>query len=636
MATIKNGWLVYQPEQEHLLAHVQDCAEHQQAALEPVTLADFLANAASYLVEQRHIVAFLESVDLGRLLQCASEHHATVGLLPVHAKSKVCRLFGIAAKIEDAMPLALKQQGGVSLDLLFCNDEVVIWMVILGDVPFIELKKIAYEQGLFWQHIKSIPASIRMLFQLQPKQITVTTAKETKIKTALIGALIIENDIEALVPHFAKETASNLDGKLSVVFVAPTSIMDYLSFFATVLSPRPRLSRAISYLKTARMTLESPVPIDYYIDGQQRSAQHLSFRNVPKAVTVNVGQKFLETHKPSETDKDIVKVKTLPQGKDRLIPLSQRLPLFSTAEEEDFKEIFLALRDYARPSTPFNLFMILSAMLATMGMFLDNAPVVIGAMLLAPLMGPLVALSMATLRNNPKLLRSALLVFCSGTGLALFVAALTTFILPYEQITGEIRSRLQPNLLDLGVAVVSGIAAAYAHARENVQKSLPGVAVAVALVPPICVMGIGIGWMEWDVISGAGLLFVANLVGIVLAGMFTFMMLGFAPVIKVNRELSFSLLLAILVSFPLYQSFKNTIVYERIEKHIGAKTYQVNGKSMELSDIAVRPAGDKLEILAQLHSPEAVQAEDIEALRDILGKQLDKPVLLDVSARLVR
>jgi uncharacterized membrane protein len=75
-----------------------------------------------------------------------------------------------------------------------------------------------------------------------------------------------------------------------------------------------------------------------------------------------------------------------------------------------------------------------------------------------------------------------------------------------------ILSRLQPNLLDLGVAIVSGIAAAYAHARESIQKSLPGVAVAVALVPPACVMGVGIGWLDWSIISGAGLLFLTNLI----------------------------------------------------------------------------------------------------------------------------
>ena len=249
------------------------------------------------------------------------------------------------------------------------------------------------------------------------------------------------------------------------------------------------------------------------------------------------------------------------------------------------------LRDYARLSVPFALLMALSAMLATLGMFLNSAPVVIGAMVLAPLMGPLVSLAMGILRNNDRLLKSSLQVFAIGTGLTLLVAALTALLLPYEQATNEIRARLQPNLLDLGVAIVSGIAAAYAHARENIQKSLPGIAIAVALVPPACVMGIGVGWMNWAVISGAGLLFFTNLIGITLAGIFTFLFLGFAPAFKVNRGLGFSLLLTVLVSIPLYQAFMNTVVYQRIEKTVSTQTYQVNSKLLELSDVSAYSHG---------------------------------------------
>ena len=636
MATVKNGWLIYPPEQEHLLAQALDCATYLGATLEPLEQASFIANAPDYLGKTRHVVTLLESVDLGPVLRCAHEQGATVGLLPVHAKSKVCRLFKIPRVLEEAMPLALESDSGMKLDLLLCNDEPVIWMITLGDVPFIELRQIAYEQGLLWQRIKTIPEGVRALFHLQPKVVTVTTAKETTIKTAVIGAMVIENDIESLTPHFASQTASVLDGKLCAVLAAPSSIMDYLSFFLMVMTPTPHQPRSISYIKTARMTLESAVAIDYYMDGQRRSAQHLAFQVIPKAVEVNVGEEFMAAHKPAEFDKDVVKIQTLPQGEEQLKRLRQRLPLFSTAAEQDFKELFGMLRNYAHLSVPFVLLVVLSAMLATLGLFLDNAPVVIGAMLLAPLMGPLVALSMGFLRNDRRLLTSALQVFGTGTGLTLLVAALTALFLPYEQITSEMHTRLEPNLLDLGVAIIAGIAAAYAHAREHVLKSLPGVAVAVALVPPACVVGVGLGWMNWAVISGAGLLFLANLVGIILAAMFAFLCLGFAPVTKAHRELGFSVLLTVLIAVPLYHAFTNTVVYQRIEKTISGQTYQVNGKTVELTDVSARPVGDKIEIRGQLHSPEPVVAEDVAELRNIIGSQLDETVVLDVSLRLVR
>jgi len=634
MATLSSGWLIYQPANKNLVSHAQDCAQHQDATLEAIELSDFMANASAYLAKNPHVVAMLESVDLGPLLQCISEHGGQIGLLPVHPKSKVCRLFKIPTTMEDAMPLALASDRSVKLDLLFCNDEVVLWMVILGDAPFIELKQIAYQEGLLWQHIKSIPGGIQALFQLQPRMVTVTTAKDIKLKTAIVGALIIENDIESLASHFANETSSNLDGKLSAILVAPSSIMDYLSFCATALSPRPQLARAVSYFKTAHLTLESPNELTYYIDGQRRSASKVSFSVVPKAVSVNVGQKFLTTHTTTENDKDVSKIKTLPQGEERLSRLKQHLPLFSIAREDDFKDIFIMLRDYARLTAPFVLLMLLSAMLATFGLFLNSSPVVIGAMLMAPLMGPLMSLAMAVLRNDSKLMKSALEVFLIGTGLTLLVAAITTLMLPYEQATDEIRARLQPNLLDLGVAVVSGMAAAYAHAKEIVQKSLAGVAIAVALVPPACVVGIGIGWLDWGIISGAGLLFLTNLAGIALAGTLMFLCLGFTPVISVSRSLGFSLLLTALVSVPLYQTFKNTVLYQRTEKSISTQTYEVNGKSVSLSDVLVAPEDDKIKVTGALHSSETIGASDIAALRDIIGEQLNEPVVLDVALHL--
>ena len=446
---------------------------------------------------------------------------------------------------------------------------------------------------------------------------------------------MVKNDIESLAMHFAKETVSNANGKFSTVLVAPSSIMDYVSFFLTALTPQSLKSKSIGYIETSKLTIESNEELVYYVDGEQRSAQKLSFNIIPKAVNVNVGPKFLVAE-PTVEVKDIVKLKTLPQSEERLAPLKQKLPLFSIAHEDDFKDTFLMLREYTRFSVPYALLMVLSAMLATLGLFLNNTSVVIGAMILAPLMGPLVSMAMGILRNDNKLLNSALKVLGLGTGLTLLVAAVTTLLLPYEQATDEILSRLQPNLLDLGVAVVSGVAAAYAHARESIQKGLAGVAVAVALVPPACVMGVGIGWLDWVVFSGSGLLFLTNLVGITLAGILTFLCLGFAPVIKVNREFGFSVLLAALISIPLYHTFKNTVVYQGIEKSVVTQTYQVNGKTLELSDVTAQPVEDKIKIAGQLHSSELIVAADIAELRDIIANQLDSPIVLDVSLRLVQ
>lgn len=640
MKMVDSAWLIHPRKQSDLVDQATRAARSYEVALQPLLLDDFLAEVPRYVSLRPHIVALLESGELGPLMHNAYLHGATMGLLPVHPKSKVCTLFRIPPKLEDAMPLALRGEGGCSLDLLLCNEEVAIGMVTLGDIPFVELRQIGYQHHTLLQGIRVIFRHIPALFGLQTRPISISISKDVRYTTAVLGIVVIENDTESLTARLVNESTSNLDGKLSAILISPLSILNYLQFlvaaFLSKARPAGRLPSAVSYIKTAQIVLDSRQELHYSIDGRPLRSAHIVLRVVPEAVSVNVGPGYREAHQPTEDGKDVMRVQSLPQGEDYLHRLTERLPLFSTAREDDFEDVFVALRDYAHLSASFNLLVVLSTVLATLGLFLNNAPVVIGAMLMAPLMGPVISLAMSILRNDRKLLRQALRVLVSGTLLTVLIAAMTTAMLPYQQITEEIQARMQPNLLDLGVAIVSGIAAAYAHARENVHKSLPGVAIAVALVPPACVVGIGAAWLDWHVIGGAALLFLANLAGITLAGAVAFLCLGFSTVLKVNRGVGFSLLLTALISVPLYYSFENTIVYQRMSAVVTGQTYRVRGKAMQLTAVSLRPAGQKIKVLAEVHSRQPIEAEDVAALRDSIAEQLGQPVLLDASLRLVQ
>src|SRR5690606_17580618 len=117
-----------------------------------------------------------------------------------------------------------------------------------------------------------------------------------------------------------------------------------------------------------------------------------------------------------------------------------------------------------------------------------------------------------------------------GMLIALVTSALVAILVPLQRVTPEIAARLQPSLFDLGVAIASGIAGGYAYAREKVMKRLPGVAIGVGLVPPLCVAGFGFGWHYLGVGLGASLLFLTNLGGSALAASSTFLVLGFSPI----------------------------------------------------------------------------------------------------------
>ncbi|MEJ2468955.1 MAG: DUF389 domain-containing protein, partial [Campylobacterales bacterium] len=143
--------------------------------------------------------------------------------------------------------------------------------------------------------------------------------------------------------------------------------------------------------------------------------------------------------------------------------------------------------------------------------------------------------------------------------LALAASALFAYATPLTHMTEQMSSRMHPNLLDLAVAILSGVAAAYGYANAQIAKSLAGVAVAVALVPPLSVAGIGIGWGSWPMFHGAFLLFLANIAGIVSAAGVTFFLLGFSSWRYAKTAFVLKLFMLSAVAFPLFLSTRNLI-----------------------------------------------------------------------------
>lgn len=169
-------------------------------------------------------------------------------------------------------------------------------------------------------------------------------------------------------------------------------------------------------------------------------------------------------------------------------------------------------------SLNYGLELILSAGIATLGLVLNSPAVVIGAMLVSPLMGPILAAGLSLAASDLYLgIKSLAGVILSIIAAILFSASIV-WLLPFHVPTPEILARTQPNVLDLGVAILSGLAGSIVICRGGEGggvTAMPGVAIAVALMPPLCAVGFGIGaGFDWAIISGAGLLFLTNLVAI--------------------------------------------------------------------------------------------------------------------------
>jgi len=191
-------------------------------------------------------------------------------------------------------------------------------------------------------------------------------------------------------------------------------------------------------------------------------------------------------------------------------------------------ELYNDLVDSTRLSWVFVVLMIASTIVATTGILRNSEAILIGSMVIAPLLGPNVALSLATTLADFNLAKNALRVTFSGILISLVLSFFAGFVLAIDPESPQIASRLQPNLGDIGLSLASGVAGALAF-TTGVASALVGVMVAVALLPPLVTFGLLAGTGEWEIATGALLLLFINIICINLSGIVTFVIQGIKP-----------------------------------------------------------------------------------------------------------
>lgn len=182
-----------------------------------------------------------------------------------------------------------------------------------------------------------------------------------------------------------------------------------------------------------------------------------------------------------------------------------------------------------RESSPRQTFMALvfiSSIIATLGLLNSNSSVVIGAMLVSPLLWPILGVSMGALVMDFKMLKLSLISIFVSVIIAVITAVLITlFYVPL----GASKTILEATNFTfmIPVAIAAGAAAAFALSYEHIKEAVTGVAISVALLPPLVTIGIGLGSTNWALMTGAIQLFLINLFGIIVTALFIFAMLGF-------------------------------------------------------------------------------------------------------------
>lgn len=318
--------------------------------------------------------------------------------------------------------------------------------------------------------------------------------------------------------------------------------------------------------------------------------------------------------------------------------ITHPIPILNTEERVD---VYKEIRRGARPNVDFFVMIALASAIASLGLLLNSPAVIIGAMLVAPLMSAIMGMGLGTIQADSKLLRLAGSATARGTLLAIGVGLIAKLIVPtVDAPTTEILARTVPSLLDLGVALFSGLAGAYALSRKDMSSSLPGVAIAAALVPPLSTVGIGIAWLRWDIAGGALLLFLTNLVTIIAASALIFFLLGFRPKLKRDGRskifrravVSSTILLGLMIwvlSILSIQSYQNTAKVRKIDQVLHDKVSAMNGNiKLESWEMLSDANADTLNLEVRVRAPIIPVHSAVIELQNEVATALEYPTAL--------
>ena len=324
----------------------------------------------------------------------------------------------------------------------------------------------------------------------------------------------------------------------------------------------------------------------------------------------------------------------------------KRLVSFMTAREEIEPEDSLPAQELYRLQAlrslltkQFCFILALSTIIATLGLMGDSAVIIIGAMLIAPMMKPIVALAYSLVIGHKKLAVRATITLTLGIVMTILVSGAVEHIFDLKGETSQIIARIHPSLIDLGVAIAAGIAAALANVRRNVADSLPGVAIAVALVPPLCVVGIALSLSNWQIALGAAFLFSVNLLAIIVCACLVFLLEGYGSWSKSQSSLTVMGLLIVLMFIPLSKSLKELTYDDRAQRIIEsylAQQYKINKEVHpdDLNKLLVRSFANPKHIYIYTEiksSRSSITQREVGEIKQLLEEEFNEPINLKIQ-----
>lgn len=254
------------------------------------------------------------------------------------------------------------------------------------------------------------------------------------------------------------------------------------------------------------------------------------------------------------------------------------------------------IHENARRTTFYYLLLFCACAIATLGLLQSSVAVVIGAMLISPLMGPIMSMGMALARLELREFRQAALSLALGSALAVVAAILIVWVSPLKDVTSEILARTRPTLLDLVVAVLSGVVGAFVTISRK-GGVIAGVAIATALMPPLAVLGFGLATASLTIAGGSLLLFLTNVVAIMLGVFIVARRYGFRPPRQPDSRWEGMIILGLMAVLctPLALSLNEIVTEARLTNQVRADLDTAFAKqTSRVTDLRVEVRGGEV------------------------------------------
>jgi uncharacterized hydrophobic protein (TIGR00271 family) len=304
--------------------------------------------------------------------------------------------------------------------------------------------------------------------------------------------------------------------------------------------------------------------------------------------------------------------------------------------------VYDSVADMAAPRRSYYAMVALSAIIASYGLLANSTAVVIGAMLVAPLMGPIFGIALGLRSGDRDLLRHGMLAELIGVLLSVGIAALIGLMPLKLAFGGEIISRTQPTLFDLLVALAAGVAGAYALVNERISPALPGVAIATALMPPLATCGLCLTTGRWEWALGAFLLFFANLLAIQLAAALVFAVFGIGadpsgvtPTWRgVLRRFGLSMVALVVMACYMTSTLTHLIADGRLQRELETALSREVGATAgaRLSEVSQEREGNTLNVVATVMTPKEFEPVQVQGIERRLRSEVSAPLRLVIRS----